>query len=252
MDVSGFLRNRLLRTSGVAIISPVITFAVGIGSGYILGRRKEAKKHLSETSEQLALFNQDGISQVMTVVSTVERDYIGFVQPIEVNLCLSEEDQTTDEADAEVYDPGGNDEDEAEALAEEIKKVNVFTLPDDWDMEAELSSRDPSGPYIIHVEEFVADEMGYRQETLTYYSGDDIMTDTTDTPIYGYTNMMGDLSFGHGSKDKNVVYIRNETLHMEWEVLLHQGMYSREVLGLEMDRTTEKDMYHSIQKFRRE
>ena len=143
----------------------------------------------------------------------------------------------------------------AEARAEPTVTVNVFSdHDDDWDYEIELQNRTPNVPYVIHQEEFIGDEMGFRQETLTYYAGDDIMADTDDTPIYDYRGLMGELLFGHGTNDRNVVYIRNEKIHMEWEILRHDTMFSQEVLGLEMEREADDELKHShaIPKFRRE
>ena len=38
--------------------------------------------------------------------------------------------------------------------------------------------------------------------------------------------------FGHGCDDPNVVFIRNEKLATDFEVLRHNGSYAEEVLGL--------------------
>jgi hypothetical protein len=140
-----------------------------------------------------------------------------------------------------------------ESVAEGTR-VNVFMAPtdDDWDYELELSQRDPELPYTLHVDEYLSDEMGYKQETVTYYAGDDIMADLHDVPIYNWSAFMGALNWGHGSKDKNVVYIRNEKLHREWEVLLHRGSFEVEVLGLQMEHGGElkHSHQHTIRKFR--
>jgi hypothetical protein len=89
-------------------------------------------------------------------------------------------------------------------------------------------------------------EMDYNQETLTYYKGDDIVADQSDTPIYNHSGLMGDLKFGHGSGDANVVYIRNDSIQMEWEVLLHEGSFEVEVVGLQVEREYEEsDIKHA-------
>ena len=110
----------------------------------------------------------------------------------------------------------------------------------EWDMELELSTRNGREPYVIHFDEFDehdGSEGGFVQKTLTYYEGDDIMTDEHDTPIYQYHTVTGFLKFGHGSKDPNVVYIRNEELQLEVEVLYMPGRYEVEVLGLDDEET---------------
>ena len=111
-----------------------------------------------------------------------------------------------------------------------IEHVNVFHTRDKWDYEMELSTRTPDSPYIIHADEYISDEMDFRQETVTYYVGDDIMADLHDVPIYNYQSLMGELRWGHGSGDNNVVYIRNEKTKQEWEVLKHLGRFELEVL----------------------
>jgi hypothetical protein len=61
------------------------------------------------------------------------------------------------------------------------------------------------------------------------------------------------LVFGHGSGDPNVVYIRNEKLQAEYEVLRDPGSYEIEVLGGHVEREMQEvDLKHSRQpgKFR--
>ncbi len=125
---------------------------------------------------------------------------------------------------------------------------NIFTedSTEVWDYDQELLNRDPNTPYIIHKDEFIENEHDYSQETLTYYAGDEIMADPHDTPLYGWFDMMGPLKFGYGSEDPNVVYIRNDTLHYEWEVLKHNGRFEVEVGGLTIeDEYTKQDLKHS-------
>jgi hypothetical protein len=148
--------------------------------------------------------------------------------------------------DVSVDDIHTDDVEEVEmADTEEAVVINIFTNNDDWDYEAELQTRKFDEPYIIHVDEYVGDEMGFKQETLTYYEGDDIMADIMDTPVYNWPMVTGPLRWGHGSKDSNVVYVRNEKLKKEYEVLRHHGSFEVEVTGLE-----EAELRHSVLKFR--
>lgn len=135
--------------------------------------------------------------------------------------------------------------------------VNIFDNGngDEWDYKKEIENRDRSHPYTIHVDEFVADEMGWdSQSTLTWYEGDSILCDSQDRPIYNHHEVVGELKFGHGSNDPNVVYIRNERLQAEYEVLRDTGSYEEVVLGEAMERQVQKeDLKHSMtRKFRPE
>ncbi len=106
--------------------------------------------------------------------------------------------------------------------------------------------RDPSEPYIIHKDEFYSDEKGYAQSTLTYYSGDNIMVDEDESPMYNHEEITGPLLFGHGSGDPKVVHIRNDKRKSEYEIVKGSGLYSQEVLGLEIENNQRvKDIKHS-------
>ncbi len=98
-----------------------------------------------------------------------------------------------------------------------------------------MQKRSDKQPYVLHKDEFFADENGYSQITLTYYAGDNILVDESDVPIYNHVDVVGDLLFGHGSGDPKTVYIRNDKQHAEYEVLHDEGLYSQEVLGLEIE-----------------
>ncbi len=80
------------------------------------------------------------------------------------------------------------------------------------------------------------------------------MADEDDTPVYNYDRVIGPLNFGHGSGDPNVFYVRNHRRKTEYEILYNTGLFSEEVLGLEIeDNERVKDLKHSnIQRFRPE
>ncbi len=82
---------------------------------------------------------------------------------------------------------------------------------------------------------------------MTYYAGDNIMNnDEEESPMYNHDGITGPLRFGHGSDDPNVVYIRNDKRKVEYEILYDPGLYSEEVLGLEIENNQRaKDIKHS-------
>lgn len=124
-------------------------------------------------------------------------------------------------------------------VAESIKK-NIFdnTSPveddeDEFDIEFESSNRVADRPYILSHDEFFENEKDYSQNSLTYFEGDDVLTDEQDTPIRDVHGTIGadNLRFGYGSKDKNIVYIRNDRLSADFEVCRSFGTFTEEVLG---------------------
>lgn len=102
-----------------------------------------------------------------------------------------------------------------------------------WDQEAELAGRDTKSPYVIHVDE--RHERNYTESTLTYYSGDDVLCDEQDKVIADQDLVVGLQNldrFGHGSNDPNIVYIRNDDLGIEVEVVRSERTYAEDVHGM--------------------
>ncbi len=120
------------------------------------------------------------------------------------------------------------------------------TEVDIWDYQAELQKRTQEEPYIIHRDEKVEmqnKDDGYDSVTYTYYAEDDVLTDSDDDPLPNADQIVGqdNLKFGHGSDDPNVVFVRNDRLQLDMEIVRSPGSYEREVMGLE----TETELEHS-------
>jgi hypothetical protein len=106
-----------------------------------------------------------------------------------------------------------------------------------WDFPRELAQRTVDRPYIIHQDEYMTNESGYSQVTLTYYAADEIVTgDPNDTVVDNVDGLIGLsnlIHWGHGSDDINVVYIRNPKIEVEYEVCRSPKSYAEEIQGLE-------------------
>lgn len=144
---------------------------------------------------------------------------------------------------------------EPEEQDEELATINVFPelVHDGWDYSEEEANRGPEKPYILHRDEYDNENDGsLSQSTLTYYAGDDILTDEHDVPVYNYGTIVGELKFGHGSGDPHIVYVRNEHLKAEYEVILDSGFYSVEVLGQEIEDSFERRDKSPLPKFKQD
>jgi len=102
--------------------------------------------------------------------------------------------------------------------------------------EKEKRNRTEEAPYILTKDEFMENDSEYTQSTVTYFGGDKVLIDSREDMIeeVDMTVGLGNLErFGHGSGDPNVLYVRNDRLELEFEILLSRGKYSKEVAGLE-------------------
>lgn len=253
MDTSKLLKKEVIIPVGVGVAS----LTTGFFAGYIYGKRKAIVEVLEamnispkEDAPQMSLFDET-FNDLREEVIEIDVDAIEMNNAIEIAKqnhpsAHQPDSDTSDERPSREWGP---------ATFEAPQRVNIFEGVDgDWDYEAEMANRGPRDPYIIHYDEFINNESDFAQETLTYYAGDDIMADQEDTPLYGFSDLMGELKFGHGSNDPNVVYIRNPGIRMEWEILLHIGKFEQEVLGLQIEEEYEsEDLKHSMNhKFREE
>ena len=98
----------------------------------------------------------------------------------------------------------------------------------------EVPKRDGNIPYVISYDEFMQDTEDYDRQTLTYYSKDDVLVDERDTPIEDYHEYIGPVAldqFGNGSRDPNIVYVRNDKIGMEYEICFDPDSFEATVLG---------------------
>lgn len=142
---------------------------------------------------------------------------------------------------------------ELRAEEEEREEIGVaaFTQLPPWDHARQMAERTKEAPYVIHKEEFFGDDSYESSLTFTYFEGDDVLVDESDEVITKKDEVVGMdnlTKFGHGSEDPNVVYIRNDRLQQDMEILLHKSHYAKEVLGLEEEP---EDLRHSAYRTRR-
>lgn len=149
--------------------------------------------------------------------------------------------------DKEVSEAGG----EVTVVTEKTETRNVFVDPT-FDLEEEMKYRTDEKPYVITHDEYYEAEREYDTASLTYYELDDTLVDEKDKPVEGIDKVVGDdnlVRFGHGSKDKNIVFVRNDRLETDYEIVKSTGSYLEEVLG--MPKEEPNSLKHSDQRDRR-
>jgi hypothetical protein len=137
----------------------------------------------------------------------------------------------------------------------EEEAVEELEVDDYWNQEEEESERSPDSPYTIHRREFADNTTGYLQMSLTYYAADQIMCDENDIPIHHHEKLVGRLEFGRGSGDTDLVFVRNDKMKSEYEIIRNVGSYQVVILGLMAEeQADETDLRHSreIRRFRLE
>lgn len=232
--------------------SPIVPFAITIGvvaavaatGGYFFAKfrlrtRYEAiaEKEIAEAKEFYARLGKvEGYSTPEEAITKLHPEKEGDVSPVPAVEALKKYQGHGKGPDILEEDPDmPPDEDEEE---EEGENVNVFLNSveddEDWDWEREKASRSKDKPYVITHEEFAMGEAGYEQATVFYYEGDGVATDEHEKPLHVPMKQLGAENlarFGTMSRDENIVYIRNDFLELDMEVVRQPGKYVDEVLG---------------------
>jgi|SRR5215216_123243 len=203
---------------GVAVgATSVVSLIVGAASGYFFAKKRLEKIYADFASQEIA--------EARKFYSKNKK----FSTPEEAVEAL-----IPDEA-VEALKAYQGEPDVVLETTEDVV-VNIFGstvshTKDEWAQV--VSMRDEDEPHIISQEEFMEGGPGYHQPTLSYYVGDDILADERDQPITDVTDLLGEdnLKFGYGSGDANIVYIRNNKLSLDIEIIKNEGKYSEEVAG---------------------
>lgn len=135
------------------------------------------------------------------------------------------------------------------SLTEVVRNVFTDAANSTWDPEAEEAARDRTKPYILEHDEFY--ESDRDQSQLTWFEGDGVLADDKDEHIPDIDGVVGLANlekFGHGSRDPNILYIRNEKLEVDFEIVLNEGKYTEQIMGF----IQHEDAPHRVRKFRLE
>lgn len=268
------MKKQLLRVCAHPATLPMLTAAYGVAAGYFVGNRKAEKNRLTEGGDvtvQEALDNPDQF--VLKFPDMEAQESLSFDRPPKREADeqmddgeVSEEDRTrimkhlgritevTEDEDGTTVKMEFDEETalQAEAApdleqlaraavdtygtADEAEIANVFDNPvPDWDYEAEIAKRGPRDPYVIHSDEYHSEESGFRQAQLTYYAGDDVMTDEDDQPVFNFEEIIGPLMWGHGCNNGDLFYVRNPRLEAEYEITRSYESYAHAILGIEAE-----------------
>lgn len=226
-----------LTSRGKMVIVGVLAFAVGAAVSYFFAKKRFegiAKQEIAEAKEYYGRLSKPGTPTELAeaLVEKRERDIVkGLIEPYvsdEVEQSRSRLEEVTGR-NVEVQVPG------ATVTAD---TVNIFTSNEpEWnnfDYEEELANRSDERPYVITYDEFTDGEREYEQISLSYYEDDDTLTDDQDQPVPDPDAIVGNenlLRFGHASKDNNIVYVRNEELETDFEIVRNNHSYAQHILG---------------------
>lgn len=208
-----------------SIISGIVGALIGASVSWFI----TSKHWKNKTDAELGAFKEYYENKINSLTPPIDSkaDHIKEVKPEVVSYHSIIKDNYNLEAMTK-----GTDEDEDIDDAEElIAERSVENTPKDR-------------PYLIHMDAFNGDDEVHYQESyshisLDYFSGDDKVTlmdtnELVENPDkilgYGWKLHFGDEEYGC---DENVVYIRNDQMQADYEVVRDKGYYCQIILGID-------------------
>lgn len=246
------INNVLHSKYTIPVATGLVGVAGGFAAGYLIGRRhgdvfiiedSMLDSDSEEIDEEIIIEHLDIEEEVddSTPVSNTVIEYTDY-------QAIISNEEYSESSDEEIQ------EEEEQVVENNIVHMNNDIVEREWNYEAEDKYREehPTGPYPIHIDEYARNDLGYSQESLTYYAGDDVLADESNTPIYNYKSLTGDLQFGYGSGSPGLAYARNGAIRHEWEIFYNEGSFEQEVQGLELEENyAERDIKHAnVPKFK--
>lgn len=221
--------------------------AVGIAVGYFIAKKRLEGVYRGLADEEIASVKDQYKRREKTdEYSSPEK--ILKAKYGETVTELGYHSEVTDEEVAETL--GSNDiTDDIDGNAIVIEKTNLNIFENTEEIENVLLSdrpRTPDAPYLISADEFMQNEVEYDQISLSYFEGDKTLADEREEIIPDIEMTVGAdnlLEYGRtGDADKHVVYVRNELLKTDFEIVQEEGSYSVMILG---EQLLEESMSHA-------
>lgn len=231
--MSNITRERVMLVAGGLM--------VGGGAGYILASVRLKKQYESLIENEMAEL-REAYGRIRVVAQPQP-----FPSPQEAVEALVK-DATPQEEYEEVVETLEYTETTVE-VEEPIQKTNIFELAEEEPEgghpgEEDLGPRDPNIPYVISTAEFMDPPRGYESITITYYEGDGTLADERDQIIDDVDGTIGDHNlenFGVGTTEDHIVYVRNERISADFEVVKEERGYVEAVLGMDPPEPFERN-----------
>lgn len=219
----------------ILIAGPAAGVVVGAGLGYFFAQRRLDAKYnqimeeeIARTKEFYSRLNKTGDFE--NPVQAV--DALGLNEAVEaLSRYQGETPLKIDDVEVEAQEPIVFDE-LVEEVREDVREFrkNVFETHND---DLVFQDRDTSKPYIINDDEWMGNEPEHEQVQLTWYA-DGVLADDADVFIDDL-RIVGDHleHFGIGASDPDVVMVRNEKMHMDYEIRRSEQKYEHVVAGFD-------------------
>ena len=186
---------------------------VGLALGICVGLGLQRKQDL-EAEEFVENLRDENAIEMLDISSDWPEASMPIVETADIPVV-----QTFEEKMAQSESP---EEDEDEEEAEDVAEVTDEEKAEELMLKHRYNMKHAGEPYIIDESFYFAQDAGYGQETLTWSAGEMLLRDENEQVIMDIARYIGYDAlehFGEGSSDPNSVYVRNDRLMTDYEVV---------------------------------
>jgi hypothetical protein len=238
---------------------------VGFKLAYRKAETRFAEIAAEEISEMRQHYNEKALALEVTAskvdLEELVRDRGYSAEVVDPPMAVTPPSSVMESVQDESEDASPPNMSDKETVVEE-RDQNVFRdsdyedeidTEDAWDFHEERRKRSPMRPYIIHIDER-EEHQAYDAVTFTYYEADDVLCNERDEVISKQERdrLVGEVhlnQFGHGSDDPHIVYVRNDQLEMDIEIVRSLSSYAEEVHGFDPPEPEIRHTYRRTNKF---
>ena len=189
-----------------------------------------ASAEIEDVKEHYRLVRKEGYEPPQVTVDIPEK-------PEEYDQALKDLGYTSDDAPGTVkniFDHAAVSEEYAKSF--EKQEEEDSDVPDSYfsELQEMIEKRNPEEPYVISVGEFQEGDEN-DNVVLTYFEGDDNVVDESNVIVPDVNRLIGEEAltmFGKFSEDKNIVYVRNERLNLDFEIIRDHRSWTDSLLGI--------------------
>jgi hypothetical protein len=233
-EVADATRRLTGREFGFFFAGIGVGVAAGFAAGYYIAEHRLKTKYSKLANDEISKIREHYYKKTVAAQPKPPVDQV-VVERTE-RAFTEKEQEAIDEANR-LYPSDEEAVEETVEVEETSQVTNVFkqTEPDDeWDYAVEVKMRKKDTPYIIHVDEYSQNEPGHDQVSYTYYEVDDVLANSRNLTIddMDETIGLGNLGkWGHGSGNVDIVYIRNEEMGIDFEIVRDRGSFEDTIQG---------------------
>lgn len=246
------------------ILRDVIILGIGTTAGALVTNKLVEKKYSKLAGEAIEKENALNKKWYLNRLESIRASHTDEIKALQSELELLKTPNASTDAESKDKERK-NKRNEAKQIREFKKVTNDYTSyhkkPDLADLakkyddpennfefrkdeETGVYNLDTSNaPYVITQSEFFQTEELYDKVTIEYWLEDDVFSDANDEVLH-------ELGFDGGSLDvgASTVFIRNDAKRMDYEIVINQGSYYRDVLGYD-DNTVEEKPRKKVSKY---